>query len=147
MGDVRVGNPVVIAALEHAAQGGDGTGRPVQFLLALRALHGQETAPHLHKGQAHLAQKPQVRHRPGGGKVKLLPEVGGLPRLLGPGVEGGDPLQLQLLRHRLQPGKPLLQPVQQGEGQGRAEGFQHHAGEARPGAHVNELGMLQPPTV
>ena len=95
MGHAGVGDGAVPPALHRPAQGLDDGQRPVQLLLAVRALHGQKKSARADEGQAQLAQHPQLGHRPGGSEVKPLPQPRLPAGLLRPAVDGGDALQPQ----------------------------------------------------
>ena len=110
----------------------------VQLLVAVHRLHGQEAAPHLHKGQAQLAEKPQIGHGPGGDQVEGVPHglLQGL--FLRPALNSPDAGQSQLGGDLIQPVHPLVQAVQQGHIQLGQQNLQGQAGKARPGAHVQQ---------
>ena len=112
VGYIDVGDGVVVAAQQLAAQCCDSVRCGIQLGAALGGFHGQKTAAHLDKGKAQLAEYPQVGHCPGAGEVELLPQGGVQPGLLRSAVDGAHAGEAQLRRNAVQPVQPLGCPAE-----------------------------------
>ena len=132
----RAADLKLLGALIAAAQQPNGVRGLMQLLLGQRPLHCEKIAVPVDKGQAELAQQVEPRHGAGGYHVEFLPVVAG--KVLSP---PGQKARLHAQRRQgffLQPAHPFLQAVQQGQAQTRLCQLQRHAGEACPGADVQQ---------
>ena len=136
MGNIGSGNGVRKLLFHAAAKGFEGNVGLLQLRIQFRAFHGEEGTAGLYIGQAQLTQHIEPRHCPRGGIVEALTKAVG--DLLGSGVNKRYIVKAQLFTGVAQKVQALVQTVQQGELQLRAENFQNQPRKASAGAHINE---------